>query len=116
MLIKCKCCGKEFETTRKTAVYCSLECRNQNITLKQEYTCDYCGAKVMRKPSDIKGKKHIFCSQKCHSDFAWETIICQNCGRSFTAKKSLKRKFCSQKCSQDYVPKHQPTNREKNYL
>ena len=33
--------------------------------MKKNYTCEQCGAVFIRYPSQVKGKRHVFCSLKC---------------------------------------------------
>ena len=42
--------------------------------MKVTCTCDMCGKQFSKYPSQIKGKKHLFCSRKCLADFANKTI------------------------------------------
>jgi len=53
MLKICEYCGREFEAINSKSKFCSRECNHKNMTIKIECICDTCGAKVMRKPSDL---------------------------------------------------------------
>lgn len=109
---KCEFCGKIFQTIRSTSKYCSRECRNNKLNSKIKCKCEYCGKFFYRKPSDIKNKKHIFCSRECHYNNSYEDVTCLSCGKIFKARKSTHRKFCSIDCRQVYIPYNQQTNRE----
>lgn len=112
MLKICEYCGKEFEAVNSNSKFCSRECNHKNMTTKIECICDTCGAKVMRKPSDLQGKKNIFCSKECYKEYAYEIIICKKCGKEFKARKSLHKKYCSNNCKNACFGKNQKTNRE----
>lgn len=109
---KCEYCGKGFISQCKDSKYCSKECRDKALSKKIECKCCYCGAVIYRKPSDLKGKTKIYCSQECHFADKREEVVCLECGKTFIAKKSLNRKFCSIECRQKYLPTHQKMNRE----
>lgn len=112
MIKICEFCGKNFQTTHSTSKYCSNECKSQKLSKKIKCICKNCGKTIYRKPSDVKGKKDIFCSQKCHFESSYEDVTCVSCGKVFKARKSLHRKFCSVDCRQAYIPYNQQTNRE----
>ncbi|MCA9183346.1 MAG: HNH endonuclease [Planctomycetales bacterium] len=34
--------------------------------------CNYCGTAVSKRWSDVKGKRHVFCSRSCSAKFQWQ--------------------------------------------
>lgn len=71
----CDVCGTKV--TRKPSeftenVYCSRECYHKSTTTeytkvnnKVKYNCSYCGKEAERYPSEMKGKKYMYCSMEC---------------------------------------------------
>jgi len=116
----CQICGKKYylSPSRKKAsasglTFCSHKCATATRIprLKPnriEITCEVCGKKEMRKPSQT-GYAHHFCSKKCRALFETDKIkvprsICPACGKSFYVPPVQKRRsksglnFCSFKC------------------
>lgn len=72
--------------------------------------CETCSKEFYRKPSDVKRKKHLFCSRKCYlkwikkKENVWNfnsvLISCHTCKKAFYRNPSKIRKhiFCSNKC------------------
>ena len=63
----CLNCGKEFEVPhwRKTAKYCSSECRQESLKGDLNCICEVCGKKFHLKPYFLKKSKHHCCSVQC---------------------------------------------------
>ncbi len=40
---------------------------------KKQYKCDWCGKRFQRYPSQVNGKKHVFCSRNCLAAFSNKT-------------------------------------------
>lgn len=65
-LLKCKQCGKDFRTNRKTASFCSVKCRCESKKkAKLKVKCAYCGEYFERLESQFNGKNYKFCSVEC---------------------------------------------------
>lgn len=69
----CKNCGKKYlrisYCKRSRPSYCSRECMNeyrQNHLKREKVFCSYCGKKLIRKFSQIKGKKEHWCNMSCY--------------------------------------------------
>lgn len=63
--------------------------------------CYTCGAKVKKKPSDIK--KHNFCNRNCYHKYQARNqikTVCERCGKPVCKSPSdaTERNFCSRKC------------------
>lgn len=81
--------------------------------------CDCCGKDVKRYPSNIKNKKHLFCSKTCKIEYfkthkeenslykGYETTVCAECGKEIEVRKSSIKKqanhFCSRRCVLAYL-------------
>jgi len=105
-IVKCKYCGKEFETNSKHTKYCSYSCENKSRY--KDAVCLNCG-KVFRKC----GPNVSCCSPSCGKQYQNRdlqrretTVKCAICGKEFTKRtidceKTEKRNgkhYCSQEC------------------
>lgn len=91
----CPECGKEFQPSRKWAVYCSNTCSNRaHADLLPEIKCATCG-KVF-KPDKRSSK---FCSHECYaaSNRAREERACRQCGTRFFPRRP-DQLWCSNTC------------------
>lgn len=70
-IIKCDCCGKEFNKSPSHIAkknFCCKKCYSNFMKIKKiECKCQFCGEIFYRYPSQIKYKK-IYCSQKCKKE------------------------------------------------
>lgn len=102
--IVCNYCGKEFDSSRKEAKFCSNECYHKWTRTQVERICQVCGKDFQCFPSLVEQGYGKFCSRDCYFESRRNKIkrICLVCGKTFLTWPSLiKRgdpKFCSQKC------------------
>lgn len=63
----CKQCGKEFDVPdyRKSAKYCSEECKHKALRGDFNCVCEVCGKEFHLKPYSVKKNKHHTCSREC---------------------------------------------------
>jgi len=88
---ECSACGKKV--TRKPSefesdnVFCSQDCylpylRNlqekRHKNLRKEYTCFYCEKSFERLPSQVKGKKYLYCGMPCKDKHNGELFSREN--------------------------------------
>jgi len=125
LALTCKNCGVGFTTYDERRSFCSKSCYiAYKVAHPDEYggktnlyTCQYCGAPVKRKPSEVING-NIYCSRSCsnkaqsqalkdhpelrHSKGA--EVTCQNCGKPFYIKphRAKAAKFCSRQCFHAY--------------
>lgn len=125
MIAICIGCGKAFDhIINSRGKYCSRECyRAYMRTHPPEYrrvehielTCDACGRTFLRRKQEVRGVMH-FCSKSCAGTVTGgmarrgtqspsQSIVCIQCGHSFSAPASANRKYCSRDC----VDKHHST-------
>lgn len=111
--LKCKGCGKDFETTNSTQKYCSRLCREKHrpeLKPKIIKTCLECNNKFETSRPFQK-----YCSIKCRKIIGGKKrkeqeplkILdkkCKNCGHDFQTIKSLQI-FCSYICNRNYYLK-----------
>ena len=70
-----------------------------------EVSCDFCGKKFLKKPSQIKISRKNFCSRECQSSNrkSGEVVLCFLCKKKvykqLKALKNSEKYFCSKKCS-----------------
>lgn len=87
--IKCDQCGdkiQKYPSEVKDHNFCSVDCKSNwqssrfkgeknprfsGGTTKEEYTCDNCGNKFMRPPSNQRKRENDFCSRECWNE--WRT-------------------------------------------
>lgn len=63
----CLRCGKEFFKRRSKSKYCSVRCQCDATKIRQEISCDWCGKKIERCPSQIV--ENNFCSKDCYGEW-----------------------------------------------
>ena len=68
--VKCKFCGKEFETSLSRirdgrGKYCSRQCSFKGLEKKIPVKCFVCGKNIIREPSHLNKKGRYFCSKEC---------------------------------------------------
>lgn len=99
----CKCCGKEFESKGPNVKYCSVECRNKDLLIRQgkfqNRKCLNCGKEF--ETSDGRKK---FCCGSCRYEYELKQKVkgkqekkCLNCGKEFEAERHA-TKYCSKDC------------------
>ena len=102
----CITCGKSFQITqtkRKSAKFCSIECKFNNHRIEKK--CKFCGKmfKVIKSRSERK-----YCSHKCsEKDFKKRILkICGICGTKFEVQRyNTNAKYCSIKCRNKGISK-----------
>lgn len=76
MIIKCDCCGKEFDRPKNKVneaiknglkQYCCKECLSIGRSTKIKCQCAHCGKELFKLPSEIKRSKtgNVFCDKSC---------------------------------------------------
>ena len=80
--VKCAICGKEFESCRVNAKYCSPECRSRAYS---DMALEY----YRRKKAGVQPKKHDYAPKKCAV-----------CGKEFKPHSSSQL-TCSSECSRE---------------
>lgn len=69
----CQKCGKEFLVAPwyGKGIFCSRTCADNAKVINHQanITCDNCGKRFYKKPSQIKKNKHHFCSMECLNTF-----------------------------------------------
>lgn len=107
----CEYCGKTFYKTKgyvngqlshgMTIRFCSKECHNKGQSNKVKVNCSGCGKEMMVIPSKVDSNNEIFCSKECQLKHQNIEIICENCGKKVTTRRSRYlngQKYCSRKC------------------
>lgn len=117
---KCRSCGKEFETTSKAQIFCSIECRSSSYKInsirysveRKPKNCLYCGNEFV--PEKTNGQK--YCCDRCKKDALNEreranrvyrdqaihkTKFCPACGKEFITRNGH-QKFCCLSCGKKY--------------
>lgn len=92
MIKTCEYCGKEFETNRGNAKYCSEECRQTLFRelYRVERKCRYCGKTF--SPKEVG--KYCYCSDECQKKAYKEQQKKQNkSGRKQNQKNENKCKY-----------------------
>jgi hypothetical protein len=114
--LECECCGKAFWKKQKyiksvlkrslnELKYCSKECQSLKQKTGNNYKCENCQKDIWKCPSNLKGIKHIFCSQSCSAQwqnkFGPVSLInkqksenkkkfkCKECGKETKGKREL---------------------------
>ncbi|SHH14225.1 HNH endonuclease [Desulfosporosinus lacus] len=111
--MNCKNCEGEFESKRKTQVYCSNTCkekwRSKNRVREPKglintvYTCKYCGKEYHPKTKDRK----TYCSRECsYADKKAKPkvrpkVTCAVCGKEFEGRPD--KRYCSEGCKKELV-------------
>ena len=124
LIKQCPQCGKSFQYSRSTRIYCSNNCylaakyqkiKDERDALKTVKICPQCGNEFLGT------KKKIYCSQKCQARVNYDrknakecnqiTRVCECCGKTFTTY--LKGKVvCSDECKEimrEKMPKRKNT-------
>lgn len=118
--IICEHCGKEGKAERKTARYCSNECKNAGNKNGKYLPCSYCKRKVYRTPYYIKNFKYRYCSDECQNKhkaiilkgennpkYSRVTKECDGCGKKLkiypSVLNSQKYHFCSKECCNKHI-------------
>jgi len=71
--------------------------------------CENCGIEFEKGPSQVKKRKHHFCSPDCFGEWRRNRIKveCENCGKEFEKKpydaKKVDRHFCSRECHAEFM-------------
>ncbi len=127
----CPTCSKTFWYYKSwPRIYCSKSCsakvnvRNLGEHLNGSHTtltCDQCGKAFTRNAFEVAKTQNHFCSRECYAASLRDTskpvtkatpsknprveVVCQRCGKTFTAPHAwVKRgesKFCSRECRQN---------------
>lgn len=99
----CYFCKTKFETTNKSASFCTEKCATDWIASCPKVPCKYCTAPFVQK-----SKKQMFCSKACANGFSVKEKMsnlvllekpCKQCGETFTTK-FHRQEFCSPYCKQ----------------
>jgi len=102
----CVTCGSPFQITearKKTAKFCSVECKLKGHRIGKE--CRFCGKTF----EVIKGKEERkYCSHKCSEEDFKKRILktCEICGTGFEVQQyATNAKYCSIKCRNKGISK-----------
>lgn len=114
MISVCKECKKEFNSKKKTQMFCSKTCSIKNRNKDKAYLKKLKKKKTKKEKVEILclncGEMFIgykdrkFCSCECNNKYRFKEQSeslkreCLNCGKKFKADKQS-RQFCSIKCS-----------------
>lgn len=96
----CRCgCGHEYLYTKASIKRGKiLPCRGCRPRSRL-VPCDVCGKLTKKNNSDLKARKHLFCSKKCYSFGIKIEKTCLTCGCVFLVTPGgNNRKYCSEKC------------------
>lgn len=103
--IRCRQCGKEFRISPSRlgrTVYCTKACYSESQRGLSVVTCDYCGKRFERKPSQVALAKRHFCSRQCRAKGMRKRMIvhCEVCGKRLERIPAWQndRHFCSKQC------------------
>ena len=108
-MFKCKNCGKEYYSKKKTSKYCSIGCRRADKNV--EMVCDYCGKNFLVGNGEYRfkkdrGQKGFFCSKECadKAKITSKTNVCEYCHKEYTIFNCFSdiQKFCSRECYRKY--------------
>ena len=106
----CAQCGQTFETTlsrvnQGAGKHCSKACAASALRNRVTVQCATCAKPILRKPSDLVGKSHSYCSKACadkglilHGE---AQTTCKTCGTQFVYQRSKRRpeaRYCSVVC------------------
>lgn len=98
---------------------------NPNYQGGKEVPCEQCSKLVYRRPSELKNRKHIFCSTECHDKFRHKpkdpnrlraedmkgekhprwggNKHCKICGKVLLERKERRAEICSDECKKESV-------------
>lgn len=102
MIVNCKICGKEFETTKERIAdgrgkYCSQECQHKSMQKKVLVKCCKCGKEFeIRKSRAEKSKTH-YCETCLAEKRKNHNKICPVCGKEFYSSHQ-ETIYCCRKC------------------
>lgn len=112
----CIVCGKEFHNTNVRQLYCSEECKRQDLTI----TCKQCGKPFMLSKHSEK-RWRTFCSKSCgttwrntHAKYSTRKLYkCETCGKEFCGSRGARNKhfFCSHECYLIWARKDLPKDK-----
>lgn len=99
----CVVCGKEFRTYASWRAnpngkkYCSRDCVSKHRIERRARTCKHCGGEFLAWG---ESSERTYCSVACKSASARATVLCDQCGTSFTKLRCHVRKtnYCSEDC------------------
>lgn len=102
MIIRCNQCGNQFETTSKSAKFCSKSCFALNISQKVQIKCDNCGKNTSKYQNDKN--KNNFCSVECKRSFGSVATSCTHCNKPISKQLNQLREknFCSRECMYEW--------------
>lgn len=102
---RCVRCGKEFRQYRswKARLYCSRACNTIANRKGVEVTCEHCGRKFVRIPSQLIYDR-VYCSHSCKSLANRREMNCCVCSAAISRPTSWSRPdqtrfFCSKECT-----------------
>lgn len=113
--IICENCGREHEAQKKTAKFCSVECRVQSTVKEVEVKCFICNTPKNITPSQKERHLHHYCSRECQNKgysklytgenskkYNRHEVSCDYCNKPFIKKDcQIKRSdhhYCSSEC------------------
>ncbi len=105
--IKCKVCGKEYET-RNPRGYCSRKCYGLGQTLgltsrKPGYSlnciCEYCGKEFIRRRKPTRSNPAFYCSNECANKAHGLKRITNRIGVSGEELGDIRRRAKYEKCA-----------------
>jgi len=108
----CEECGKEYEAfpyELDTSRFCSIPCKNKNMTTKILCTCLECGKEFKVIQSTIKKGDGKFCSKKCYGNNRIKKVQCKclKCNKEFEVVPAIINrdggKFCCKECQYKYM-------------
>lgn len=96
----CRRCGKDFEyeTTKRSGVWCSRECWKEPV---KTGVCRNCDKTFAYSPTQRTGD---WCSRDCRKEYHLNTYSCGFCKREFkgyiSTSKGKNNRYCSKECYQ----------------
>lgn len=135
MILKCKQCGVDFETTHKNRACCSRECSNRMRFPKVEKPCLCCNKIILDKPNGSKK----YCSVHCKNEHQKEILVgpknpnykgeyfhvsCSCCGDVFKVREyekfnsdgsKKKNMYCSTDCKGEHQKEMFVGSKNPNY-
>lgn len=131
--IECKECGKIFNSAKKDAVYCNLECSSKGRRARVKTECSYCSKGIEVVKNVYLSTENNYCNNKCRANhlktlmtgennpnYRRVATCCSGCGRTIKVQpykiENQRYVFCDYDCYKMNIGRFFEGENNPNYI